>query len=76
MHLFDLIESTFTFLNHLDQARDYQWIGLNDRNVQNQFHWTDGSPLVRFLSELSDIHDPRHLQYVIVSTSATFSAGI
>lgn len=75
MYLFDLNESTYTFLNHLDQAHDYQWIGLNDRNVKNQFRWTDGSPLVRFFSELS-VFDLRHLQYVIVSTSATFSAGI
>ncbi|XP_055064865.2 aggrecan core protein isoform X2 [Misgurnus anguillicaudatus] len=26
-------------------AQDYQWIGLSDRTIKHDFHWSDGTPL-------------------------------
>ncbi|XP_077181722.1 brevican core protein isoform X2 [Paroedura picta] len=33
-----------SFLN--DQYKEYQWIGLNDRTIEGDFQWSDGSPVL------------------------------
>ncbi|XP_015273612.1 PREDICTED: brevican core protein [Gekko japonicus] len=32
------------FIN--DQYKEYQWIGLNDRTIEGDFQWSDGSPVL------------------------------
>ncbi|KAM6106396.1 LOW QUALITY PROTEIN: brevican core protein [Pterocles gutturalis] len=43
-HLATIPPEEQDFIN--DQYREYQWIGLNDRTIEGDFQWSDGSPLL------------------------------
>lgn len=35
------------FLSSLGNYKEYQWTGLNDKTIEDDFRWSDGNPLVR-----------------------------
>lgn len=37
----------YVFLSSPGNYKEYQWTGLNDKTIEDDFHWSDGNPLVK-----------------------------